>query len=103
MKPVLVLVLCLALTGAASAADKAFGTPSIVASNSVTVTTICRIFNTGPKPVAIRSVWTTPYDPSAAPEEADDFGCTGAPLQPERSCTFSGTLGVFGGGFARVK
>ncbi len=102
----LAFALVLSTGGGALAADTTFGTGSLLHSGSVTVTSLCAIHNAGTKPVTIRSVGIPFYTISplgTQPAIPGSDSCTTAPLEPDNTCRFSTTLGVYGGGIAKVK
>jgi hypothetical protein len=96
------IVLWLALASNA-AADTVFGTSVLLYSPYEITTTVCWIYNGGKKPVRITFTGIPPSSPTQPPLEAENDTCLAAPLEPDRSCRFSGGNGVYGGGVARVK
>lgn len=100
----LAFALFLSTGGSALAADTTFGTGSLLHSGSVVVTCLCAIHNAGTKPVTILSVGIPPYTPGPlGTQPAISDSCTTAPLAPDNTCRFSTSLGVYGGGIAKVK
>jgi hypothetical protein len=99
----LAFALFLSTGGSALAADTTFGTGSLLHSGSVVVTCLCAIHNAGTKPVTIRSVGIPPYTVGNTSQPAISDSCTTAPLAPDNTCRFSTSLGVYGGGIAKVK
>ena len=99
----LAFALFLSTSGSALAADTTFGTGSLLHSGSVVVTCFCAIHNAGTKPVTIRSVGIPFYSSSMGTQPASSDSCTDAPLEPDRTCRFTTSLGVYGGGIAKVK
>jgi len=53
--------------------------------------------------VEIESAGIVNYQTTMAPVSVDAPGCTDAPLEPQRSCSFVASLGVYAGGFVMVK
>lgn len=98
---VIALVLFLAASGRASA-DTLFGTSVLFHNSGVITTTVCWIYNGGSKPVRIVSVGLPSFNPDQPSQGAASDNCVGT-LAPDRSCSFSGSLGTFGGGIAMVK
>jgi hypothetical protein len=94
---------CLLAASSSHGADRFFGTSTIWYNSSVTITAFCRIFNAGPKPARIRSLGIVNYAPGAPPVAVEEPGCTDAPLEPQRACSFVASLGVYAGGFAMVQ
>lgn len=100
----LVLALGVLLASSASeAADRFFGTTTLWYNGSVIITARCRIYNAGSKPVRIRSLGIVHYQSTEPPFPIEEPLCTDAPIEPQRSCTFAGSLGVYAGGFAMVQ
>jgi hypothetical protein len=85
------------------AADRLFGVTTVWYNASVPITARCRIFNAGPKPVRIKSLGIMHYLPTEPPVAVEAPGCTDAPIEPQRSCSFAASLGVYAGGFAMVQ
>ncbi len=84
-------------------ADTIFSSGSMIYSGSGATSTRCSIYNAGTKSVAITSVGIIPYDTSLGTTPVDFQNCLGTPLAPDATCAFTGTLGVYGGGVAKVK
>jgi hypothetical protein len=96
------LTVCCLLTFAGPAlADTTFATGSMLYGAAVT-TTICSIYNAGPVALRITSVGIVPYNDSLGTTAADSDGCVGM-LAPDTTCHFTGSLGVYGGGIAKVR
>jgi hypothetical protein len=89
--------------GASHAGARFFGTTTVFFNSSVLITAYCRVFNAGSKPVQIQSAGIVNYQTTEAPVVVDAAGCTDAPLEPQRSCNFAASLGVYAGGFVMVK
>jgi hypothetical protein len=89
--------------GASQAGARFFGTTTVFFNSSVLITAYCRVFNAGSKPVQIESAGIVNYQATVAPTSVDAPGCTDAPLEPQRSCGFVASLGVYAGGFVMVK
>jgi hypothetical protein len=66
-------------------------------------TTTCYIHNAGTKPVTIRSVGIPFFNDTLGTQPASTDTCTDAPLAADRTCSFTTTIGVYGGGIAKVK
>lgn len=94
-------VLVFVLAFAASAGAKTLATGAFFYSGSVLIDTICAITNTGKKPITLTDARIQNYSPGAFPPAADD--CTTAPLEPDDTCFFSGSAGVYGGGRIEVR
>jgi hypothetical protein len=91
-----------ALAGSqAGAAGKAFASGALYYDATVLITTECVVTNVGNRSVTLSSPQIVTV--VGAPGPATSDGCSGAPLAPGASCSFSGSAGVYGGGLIAVQ
>jgi hypothetical protein len=94
-----VLAAVLAIAGGAHA--KTLATGAFFYSGSVLIDTICALTNVGKKPITLTDARIQNYSPGNLPPAQDD--CSTAPLEPDDTCFFAGTAGVYGGGRIEVR
>lgn len=95
------LAAVLAFAAVAGAEAKTLATGAFFYSGSVLIDTTCLVTNVGKKPVTLTNARVQNFQPSDFPPAFDD--CTTAPLEPDDTCFFGGSLGVYGGGRIDVR
>ena len=85
----------------ASAGTKLLATGVTFYSGSVLIDTVCSVTNVGPKPAILSNARIQNYTPGGGAPSSDD--CSTEPLQPDDTCFFSGSAGVYGGGRVEVQ